>query len=84
MGAGTLTPGFAVMQRELNKGLRAAGDAGDISQITQIDQELEENVSETEADYIVIYEHLKLGAMMAFEECGDRASSSSSTTPTLH
>ena len=77
--------GFAVMQRELNKVSEELQEMlGDISQITQIDQELEENVSETEADYIVIYEHLKLGAMMAFEECGDRASSSSSTAPTLH
>lgn len=75
--------GFAVMQRDLNKVSEELQEMlGDISQITQLDQELEENASETEADYVVIYEHLKLGTMMAFEECGVRLADDAS--PTIH
>ena len=64
--------GFAVIQRDLTRASDELQEMlSDISEITQMEQELEDD-GETEASYLVIYEHLKLGAMMAFEEFGQR------------
>jgi len=64
--------GFAVIQRDLSHASDELQEMlSDISDITQLEQEMDED-PETEESYIVIYEHLKLGAMMAFEEFGQR------------
>lgn len=75
--------GFAVIQQDLSRASEELQEMlGDISSITQLEQDMEED-AESEASYIVIYEHLKLGAMMAFEEFGQRPAKPAAT-PTLH
>lgn len=62
--------GFAVMQQDLSKASEELQEMlGDIGNITQLEVELEED-SENEASFYVLYEHMKLGVMMAFEEFG--------------
>ena len=55
---------------------------GDFSNITQLDDEFEED-EENEASYFVLYEHVKLGAMLAFEEFGQFLPQAEKR-PTLH
>lgn len=74
--------GFAVMQRELatlSDELQEMVE--DLSNITQLDTD-GEAAEEDESSYLVLYEHLKLAVMMAFEECGQRPSPAA--PPTLH
>ncbi len=74
--------GFAVMQQDLSKASEELQDMlGDISNITQLEVELEED-SENEASFYVLYEHMKLGVMMAFEEFGQHPQPDKK--PTLH
>ncbi|MGL4206092.1 MAG: UPF0149 family protein [Aeromonadaceae bacterium] len=74
--------GFAVMQQDLTKASEELQEMlGDISNITQLEVELEED-SENEASFYVLYEHLKLGVMMAFEEFGQHPQPE--RKPTLH
>ena len=74
--------GFAVMQRELG-GISAELQEmiEDLSNITQLDTD-GEVADEDESSYLVLYEHLKLAVMMAFDECGQRPRVSQA--PTLH
>jgi uncharacterized protein YgfB (UPF0149 family) len=55
---------------------------GDFSNISQLDDEFEED-EENEASYFVLYEHVKLGAMLAFEEFG-KTLPQVEASPTLH
>ena len=55
---------------------------GDFSNITQLDDEFEED-EDNEASYFVLYEHVKLGAMLAFEEFGQFLPQAEKR-PTLH
>ncbi len=74
--------GFAVMQQDLSKASEELQEMlGDISNITQLEVEIEEE-SESEASFYVLYEHLKLGVMMAFEEFGQHPQPE--RKPTLH
>ncbi len=62
--------GFAVMQQDLAKASEELREMiTDLSNITQLDADFEED-DENEASFIVLYEHAKLGVMMAFEEFG--------------
>ncbi len=77
--------GFAVMQRKLDTLSDDLQEIlADMGEITRLEQTLEEEEGGgSEADFMVIYEHLKLGAIMAFEECG--ATEDGSPAPaTLH
>ena len=74
--------GFAVMQRELSNISEELQEmVEDLSNITQLDTDAELS-DEDESSYLVLYEHLKLAVMMAFEECGQRPRPT--TAPTLH
>lgn len=74
--------GFAVMQRKLDQLSDDLQEMlADIGEITRLEQSLEEDDAiSSESDFMVIYEHLKLGTMMAFEECGAAASDPAATT----
>ena len=75
--------GFAVMQQDLNRASDELQEMiGDFSNITQLDDEFEED-EENEASYFVLYEHVKLGAMLAFEEFGQFLPQAEKR-PTLH
>ena len=75
--------GFAVMQQELNRASEELQEMiGDFSNISQLDDEFEED-EENEASYFVLYEHVKLGAMLAFEEFG-KVLPQVEASPTLH
>lgn len=75
--------GFAVMQQDLNRASEELQEMiGDFSNITQLDDEFEED-EENEASYFVLYEHVKLGAMLAFEEFG-QFPPQAEKRPTLH
>jgi len=75
--------GFAVMQQELNRASEELQEMiGDFSNICQLDDEFEED-EENEASYFVLYEHVKLGAMLAFEEFGQTLPDVE-PSPTLH
>ena len=75
--------GFAVMQQDLNRASEELQEMiGDFSNITQLDDEFEED-EDNEASYFVLYEHVKLGAMLAFEEFGQFLPQAEKR-PTLH
>lgn len=75
--------GFAVMQQELNRASEELQEMiGDFSNITQLDDEFEED-EENETSYFVLYEHVKLGTMLAFEEFGN-VLPQAEPSPTLH
>lgn len=75
--------GFAVMQQELNRASEELQEMiGDFSNISQLDDEFEED-EENEASYFVLYEHVKLGTMLAFEEFG-KVLPQVEASPTLH
>ena len=75
--------GFAVMQQELNRASEELQEMiGDFSNISQLDDEFQED-EENEASYFVLYEHVKLGAMLAFEEFG-KTLPQVEASPTLH
>lgn len=74
--------GFAVRQQDLSRLSEELQEMiTDLSNITQLDSEFEED-SENEASYLVLYEHLRLAVMMAFEELGQRPREEKA--PTLH
>lgn len=74
--------GFAVVQRELSGISEELQEMiEDLTSITQLDTE-GETADEDESSYLVLYEHLKLAVMMAFEECGQRPQANEA--PTLH
>jgi len=74
--------GFAVMQQDLAKASEELREMiTDLSNITQLDTDFDED-DENEAAFIVLYEHAKLGVMMAFEEFGQPLKPKAS--PTLH
>lgn len=76
--------GFGVVQQELGKASEELQEmVRDIANITQVSDELDQEDEENEAAFLVLYEHVKLGVMMAFEECGKRPSPPASA-PTLH
>lgn len=76
--------GFGVVQQELGKASEELQEmVRDIANITQVSSELDQEDEENEAAFLVLYEHIKLGVMMAFEECGQRPGSPS-VAPTLH
>ncbi|PJG57638.1 UPF0149 family protein [Aeromonas cavernicola] len=76
--------GFGVVQQELARASQELQEMiQDIASITQVSAEFEQEDEENEASYLVIYEHLKLGIMLAFEECGKRPDAPR-TPPTLH
>ena len=75
--------GFAVMQQDLNKASEELQEMiGDLSNISQLDAEFEED-AENETSYFVLYEHVKLGAMLAFDEFG-QVPQVDDKKPTLH
>lgn len=75
--------GFAVMQQDLNKASEELQEMiGDLSNISQLDNEFEED-AENETSYFVLYEHVKLGAMLAFDEFG-KLPQPEEKKPTLH
>ncbi|WP_417605119.1 UPF0149 family protein [Oceanimonas baumannii] len=81
--AGAFLAGFGVVQQELNKASPELQEMiQDISSITQVSGEFEQEDEESEAAFVVLYEHLKLGATMAFEEFGK--GSPKPVQPTLH
>lgn len=76
--------GFGVVQQELGKASEELQEMiRDIANITQVSGELDQEDEENEAAFLVLYEHVKLGVMMAFEECGKRPITPSQA-PTLH
>lgn len=81
--AGAFLAGFGVVQQELNKASPELREMiQDISSITQVSAEFEQEDEESEAAFVVLYEHLKLGATLAFEEFGK--GEPAPRRPTLH
>ncbi|PSJ47276.1 YecA family protein [Zobellella endophytica] len=81
--AGAFLAGFGVVQQELNKASPELQEMiQDISNITQVSGEFEQENEENEAAFVVLYEHLKLGATLAFEEFGK--GQPAARRPTLH
>lgn len=75
--------GFGVVQQELNKASEELQEMiQDISSITQVSSDFDQEDEESETAFVVLYEHLKLGAILAFEEFG--TGQSQSNRPTLH
>ena len=54
----------------------------DISSITQVSGDFDQEDEESETAFVVLYEHLKLGATLAFEEFGK--GQAQPQRPTLH
>lgn len=76
--------GFGVVQQELSKASEELQEMiQDIASITQVSAEFDQEDEENEASFLVLYEHVRLGVMMAFEEFGKRPDAPS-TAPTLH
>ncbi len=75
--------GFAVLQQDLGKASDELQEMiGDLSNISQLDDEFDED-EDNETSYFVLYEHVKLGVMLAFEEFG-LLPPQSDKKPTLH
>ncbi|ART78955.1 UPF0149 family protein [Oceanisphaera avium] len=75
--------GFGVVQQELNKASSELQEMiQDISSITQVSSDFDQEDEESETAFVVLYEHLKLGVILAFEEFG--AGQTSAKRPTLH
>ncbi|MGL5596987.1 MAG: UPF0149 family protein [Aeromonas sp.] len=76
--------GFGVVQQDLARASEELQEMiQDIASITQVCAEFENEDEEHEEAFIVLYEHVKLGVMMAFEEFGQRPKTPSAS-PTLH
>ena len=76
--------GFGVVQQELSKASEELQEMiQDIASITQVSAEFDQEDDENEASFLVLYEHVRLGVMMAFEEFGKRPDTPSAP-PTLH
>ena len=76
--------GFGVVQQELTRASEELQEMiQDIASITQVSAEFDQEDEENEASFLVLYEHVRLGVMMAFEEFGKRPAEPS-TPPTLH
>jgi hypothetical protein len=61
--------GFGVVQQELSKASEELQEMiQDIASITQVSAEFDQEDEENEASFLVLYEHVRLGVMMAFEE----------------
>ncbi|MBL0568437.1 UPF0149 family protein [Aeromonas hydrophila] len=76
--------GFGVVQQELSKASEELQEMiQDIASITQVSAEFDQEDEENEASFLVLYEHVRLGVMMSFEEFGKRPDAPS-TPPTLH
>lgn len=81
--AGAFLAGFGVVQQELNKASPELREMiQDISSITQLSSEFDQEDEENEAAFVVLYEHLKLGVTLAFEEFGK--GQPVAKRPTLH
>nr|WP_245748786.1 UPF0149 family protein [Oceanisphaera psychrotolerans] len=81
--AAAFLAGFGVVQQELNKASPELQEMiQDISSITQVSSEFDQEDEESETAFVVLYEHLKLGATLAFEEFGK--GQPSPKRPTLH
>ncbi|MGL5407557.1 MAG: UPF0149 family protein [Shewanella sp.] len=76
--------GFGVMQQNLACTSPELQEMiQDIASITQLSDQFDQEDEENEAAFLVLYEHIKLGIMMAFEECGKRPVENQAA-PTLH
>ncbi|MFM4704820.1 UPF0149 family protein [Aeromonas bivalvium] len=76
--------GFGVVQQELSKASEELQEMiQDIANITQVSDEFDQEDDENEAAFLVLYEHVKLGVMMSFEEFGKRPDTPVAP-PTLH
>lgn len=65
--------GFAVMQQDLAKASDELQEMlSDITDITQLDVDSMSDDGSDDASFYVLYEHLKLGVIMAYEEFGQR------------
>lgn len=75
--------GFAVIQQDLGKASEELQEMlSDISEITQLDVDSMSDDGSDDASFYVLYEHLKLGVIIAFEEFGQR--SNDNKQQTLH
>lgn len=75
--------GFGVVQQELNKASDELQEMiQDISSITQVSSDFDQEDEESETAFVVLYEHLKLGAILAFEEFG--SGQAQPKRPTIH
>lgn len=73
--------GFAVMQQDLAKASDELQEMlSDITDITQLDVDSMSDDGSDDASFYVLYEHLKLGVIMAYEEFGQRIPSSKQQT----
>ncbi len=76
--------GFGVAQQELSKASEELQEMiQDIASITQVSAEFDQEDDENEASFLVLYEHVRLGVMMTFEEFGKRPDTPIAP-PTLH
>ncbi|MCS3457639.1 UPF0149 family protein [Aeromonas rivuli] len=76
--------GFGVVQQELSKASEELQEMiQDIANITQVSEEFDQEDEENEVAFLVLYEHVKLGVMMTFEEFGKRPDTPDAP-PTLH
>ncbi|WP_417614639.1 UPF0149 family protein [Oceanisphaera sp.] len=81
--AAAFLAGFGVVQQELNKASSELQEMiQDISSITQVSGDFDQEDEESETAFVVLYEHLKLGATLAFEEFGK--GQPQPQRPTLH
>ncbi|MBO1518841.1 UPF0149 family protein [Oceanisphaera pacifica] len=75
--------GFGVVQQDLYKASEELQEIiQDISSITQVSADFDQEDEESETAFVVLYEHLKLGATLAFEEFGK--GQTQPPRPTLH
>ncbi|MGO2090074.1 MAG: UPF0149 family protein [Oceanisphaera sp.] len=75
--------GFGVVQQDLYKASNELQEIiQDISSITQVSADFDQEDEESETAFVVLYEHLKLGATLAFEEFGK--AQTQPQRPTLH
>lgn len=76
--------GFAVAQKNLSKASEELQEIiKDLSSISLLDDEYDDSLGDENEDaFYVVYEHVKLGMMLAFEEFG--ASGETESAPTVH
>lgn len=69
--AGAFLAAFGVVQQELNKASTELQEMiQDISSITRVSSDFDQEDEESEVAFVVLYEHLKLGVTLVFEEFG--------------
>lgn len=76
--------GFAVTRKNLSDASEELQEIiKDLSSISLMDDEFDDSVSEENEDaYLVVYEHIKLGMMLAYDEFG--FSNETEKSPTIH